>query len=65
MTTPKLLLGATSLPVAPNSEEQREMMPLLAGFAKAMTICAAGRSTPPTPQVCAAHGPAAIVARAH
>jgi hypothetical protein len=35
-------LGATSLPVAPNLAEQRKMLPLLEGFAKAMMICAAG-----------------------
>lgn len=35
-------LGATALPVAPNLEEQRKMLPLLEGFAKAMIICAAG-----------------------
>jgi len=38
-------LGATALPVAPNLEEQRKMMPLLEGFAKAMIICAAGDGT--------------------
>ena len=35
-------LGATQLPPAPNLSEQRKMLPLLEGFAKAMIICAAG-----------------------
>lgn len=35
-------LGATQLPRAPNLSEQRKMLPLLEGFAKAMIICAAG-----------------------
>jgi uncharacterized membrane protein YebE (DUF533 family) len=35
-------LGATALPPAPNLDEQRKMLPLLEGFAKAMIICAAG-----------------------
>lgn len=35
-------LGATRLPPAPNLSEQRKMLPLLEGFAKAMIICAAG-----------------------
>lgn len=35
-------LGATALPVAPNLQEQRKMLPLLEGFAKAMILCAAG-----------------------
>lgn len=35
-------LGATQLPLAPNLSEQRKMLPLLEGFAKAMIICAAG-----------------------
>jgi tellurite resistance protein len=35
-------LGATALPPAPNLAEQRKMLPLLEGFAKAMMICAAG-----------------------
>lgn len=35
-------LGARRLPVAPNLQEQRKMLPLLAGFAKAMILCAAG-----------------------
>lgn len=35
-------LGATALPTAPNLDEQRKMLPLLEGFAKAMIICAAG-----------------------
>ncbi len=35
-------LGSTKLPVAPNLAEQRKMLPLLEGFAKAMIICAAG-----------------------
>lgn len=35
-------LGATALPVAPNLTEQRKMLPLLEGFAKAMMLCAAG-----------------------
>jgi tellurite resistance protein len=34
-------LGATALPVAPNLAEQRKMLPLLEGFAKAMIVCAA------------------------
>ena len=34
-------LGATALPVAPNLDEQRKMLPLLEGFAKAMIVCAA------------------------
>lgn len=38
-------LGATALPVAPNLHEQRKMLPLLEGFAKAMMICAAGDGT--------------------
>lgn len=35
-------LGSTRLPVAPNLQEQRKMLPLLEGFAKAMLLCAAG-----------------------
>lgn len=35
-------LGATQLPAAPNLSEQRKMLPLLEGFAKAMILCAAG-----------------------
>jgi tellurite resistance protein len=35
-------LGSTKLPVAPNLQEQRKMLPLLEGFAKAMVLCAAG-----------------------
>lgn len=35
-------LGASKLPVAPSLAEQRKMLPLLEGFAKAMIICAAG-----------------------
>ncbi len=35
-------LGATRLPVAPNLDEQRKMLPLLEGFAKAMLLCASG-----------------------
>lgn len=35
-------LGSTKLPVAPNLAEQRKMLPLLEGFAKAMILCAAG-----------------------
>lgn len=35
-------LGATQLPSAPNLGEQRKMLPLLEGFAKAMILCAAG-----------------------
>ena len=35
-------LGATQLPPAPNLSEQRKMLPLLEGFAKAMILCAAG-----------------------
>lgn len=35
-------LGATKLPVAPSLAEQRKMLPLLEGFAKAMIVCAAG-----------------------
>lgn len=35
-------LGSTNLPVAPNLQEQRKMLPLLEGFAKAMILCAAG-----------------------
>lgn len=38
-------LGANSLPVAPNLQEQRKMLPLLAAFAKAMILCAAGDGT--------------------
>jgi hypothetical protein len=38
-------LGATALPIAPNLQEQRKMLPLLEGFAKAMMICAAGDGT--------------------
>lgn len=38
-------LGATALPIAPNLHEQRKMLPLLEGFAKAMMICAAGDGT--------------------
>ncbi len=37
--------GAASLPVAPNLGEQRKMLPVLEGFAKAMLICAAGDGT--------------------
>jgi len=35
-------LGSTRLPIAPNLQEQRKMLPLLEGFAKAMILCAAG-----------------------
>lgn len=35
-------LGATALPPAPNLQEQRKMLPLLEGFAKAMILCASG-----------------------
>lgn len=35
-------LGATKFPVAPNMQEQRKMLPMLEGFAKAMLLCAAG-----------------------
>lgn len=35
-------LGAQRLPIAPNLQEQRKMLPLLEGFAKAMILCAAG-----------------------
>lgn len=35
-------LGATRFPIAPNLQEQRKMLPLLEGFAKAMTLCASG-----------------------
>lgn len=35
-------LGFRRLPVAPNLEEQRKLLPLLAGFARAMIVCAAG-----------------------
>lgn len=35
-------LGAHKLPIAPNLQEQRKMLPLLEGFAKAMILCAAG-----------------------
>ncbi|MCA9689676.1 MAG: hypothetical protein KC636_08700 [Myxococcales bacterium] len=35
-------LGSVKLPVAPNMDEQRKMLPILEGFAKAMILCAAG-----------------------
>jgi tellurite resistance protein len=35
-------LGARRLPLAPNLAEQRKLLPLLAGFARAMIVCAAG-----------------------
>ncbi len=35
-------LGATKWPEAPNINEQRKMLPILEGFAKAMLLCASG-----------------------
>lgn len=35
-------LGATAWPSAPNIDEQRKMLPILEGFAKAMVLCASG-----------------------
>lgn len=38
----KQVMGATDVPVAPNLEEQRKMLPILEGYAKAMILCASG-----------------------
>ncbi len=35
-------LGAKAWPEAPNIDEQRKMLPILEGFAKAMLLCASG-----------------------
>ena len=38
----RCVIRFTRLPVAPNLDEQRKMLPLLEGFAKAMLLCASG-----------------------